>query len=210
MRKWLFLSVLALCLACKERELREYDGQKLTPLSEFPESSIKGPQYIDIRKYRLRVTGLVEHPKDFSYKELLKFPRHREVVTLHCVEGWSVTALWEGLLLEDLLSEVGVKEGAKVAIFYAHDGYFTSLPLKDLFERKALLAYRVNGVRLPPEQGFPLQLVVEGKYGYKWIKWLIRIEISDEEDFMGYWEMRGFPNDGEVGSQHPPWPPEKP
>ncbi|HID12140.1 MAG TPA: hypothetical protein EYP17_12730, partial [Candidatus Latescibacteria bacterium] len=197
-----------LCLCCGAHELREYKGCKLTPVTEFPESSIKGPQYIDINKYRLKVVGLVERPREFTYGELKRFPCHRKVVTLYCVEGWSVTALWEGLLLEDLLSEVGVEEDAKVAIFYAHDGYYTSLPLKDLYERKAILAYKVNGVPLPPEQGFPLQLVVEGKYGYKWIKWIIRIEISDEEDFMGYWEMRGFPNDGEVGSPHPPWPPE--
>lgn len=198
-----------LCLCCGAHELREYKGCRLTPVAEFPESSIKGPQYVDVNKYRLKVVGLVERPRGFTYDELKRFPRHRKVVTLHCVEGWSVTALWEGLLLEDLLSEVGVKEGAKVAIFYAHDGYYTSLPLEDLYERKAILAYKVNGVPLPPEHGFPLQLVVEGKYGYKWIKWIIRIEISDDENFMGYWEMRGFPNDGEVGSPHPPWPPRR-
>ncbi len=97
---------------------------------------------------------------------------YEKVVTLDCVEGWSVDILWEGVLLSDVLSEAGATgDGASVVIFRCADGYSTSLPLDYLTENDILLAYRMNGVELPPERGFPFQLVAEDRWGYKWAKW---------------------------------------
>jgi DMSO/TMAO reductase YedYZ molybdopterin-dependent catalytic subunit len=56
----------------------------------------------------------------------------------------------------------------------------------------------MNGVILPPERGFPFQLVAESKYGYKWIKWVTTIEISSDANFRGYWESRGFSNEANL------------
>jgi DMSO/TMAO reductase YedYZ molybdopterin-dependent catalytic subunit len=53
----------------------------------------------------------------------------------------------------------------------------------------------MNGLVIPPERGFPFQLVAESKYGYKWIKWITKIELSDNTNYQGYWESRGYPND---------------
>jgi len=61
-----------------------------------------------------------------------------------------------------------------------------------------LLAYKMNGVVLPPERGAPFQLVAESKWGYKWIKWTTRIELSDDADYEGYWESRGYSNDADL------------
>ena len=83
-------------------------------------------------------------------------------------------------------------------ILYAHDGYSTSLPLKDLFERDIIMAYKMNNVTLPAERGFPFQLVAEDKWGYKWIKWIERIELSDNQQYRGYWEQRGYSNNGDL------------
>ncbi len=69
-------------------------------------------------------------------------------------------------------------ENATTVIFYSADGYSTSLEKDYLLEKDIILAYRLNDVTLPPERGFPLQLVAEGKYGYKWAKWIVRIELS--------------------------------
>ena len=55
-----------------------------------------------------------------------------------------------------------------------------------------MIAYKMNGVVLPPERGFPFQLVAESKYGYKWIKWRTAIEVSNNTDYLGFWESRGF------------------
>ena len=126
------------------------------------------------------------------------FQKFQKVITLHCVEGWSVKILWEGFLLKDLLEEAGITSEAVNVIFHAYDGYSTSLPLKYILEKDILIAYKINGLILPPERGFPFELVAESMYGYKWIKWITVIELSDNVNYKGYWESRGFPNDAEV------------
>lgn len=180
-------------------EIREYEGQNLSSISDFRENSIPGPHDVNISTYRLMITGLVNDTVEYSYDDVVSgFQAYQKVVTLHCVEGWSVDILWEGFLLEDLLSEVEIDSNATVVIFYAYDGYSTSLPLDYIFDNDILVAYKMNGLTLPIERGFPFQLVAESKYGYKWIKWITQIELSDNEDFRGYWERRGYPNNADV------------
>ena len=179
-------------------EVTEYEGQDLSSLTDFRENSIKGPQYIDIDAYTLTIDGLVEQPVSLSYEEVLDNQKYSKVVTLHCVEGWSVDILWEGVLLADLFEGVDVQENADTVIFYSEDGYSTSLPLRTIMDRQLMIAYKMNGVVLPPERGFPFQLVAEDKLGYKWIKWITRIELSDDADYKGYWEQRGFDNEADV------------
>ena len=183
----------------KSVEIREYEGQKLSSIDDFRENSIKGPQVIDNESYRLVVTGLVNNEIEYTYGDVISNHQlFEKVVTLHCVEGWDVTILWEGVLVRDLIEEAGVDSGAKVAIFYGYDGYSTSLPLDYIINNDILMAYKMNGVVLPPERGFPFQLVAESKYGYKWIKWITEIRLSDNVDYRGYWESRGFSNDADV------------
>ena len=180
-------------------EIREYEGQKLSSIDDFRENSVKGPQFIDNESYRLVITGLVNNEIEYTYGDVIsKHPFFEKVVTLHCVEGWQVTILWEGVLVKDLIAEARVDPEARVVIFYAHDGYSTSLPLDYIINNDILLAYKMNGVVLPPERGFPFQLVAESKYGYKWIKWITEIEVSDNVDYAGYWESRGFPNNADL------------
>jgi DMSO/TMAO reductase YedYZ molybdopterin-dependent catalytic subunit len=180
-------------------EIREYEGQDLSSIGDFRENSIRGPQYINASTYRLTITGLVNKTLEYTYDDVVNgFQKYQKVITLHCVEGWSVTILWEGFLLKDLLNEAGIDPNATVVIFRAYDGYSTSHPLDYLLNNDILIAYKMNDVVLPPERGFPFQLVAESKYGYKWIKWITSIEVSDDEGFRGYWESRGFPNDATV------------
>jgi DMSO/TMAO reductase YedYZ molybdopterin-dependent catalytic subunit len=180
-------------------EIREYEGQKLSSIDDFRENSIRGPQFIDNESYRLVVTGLVNNEIEFIYDDVISNHQlFEKVVTLHCVEGWDVTILWEGLLVKDLINEAEVDSEAKVVIFYAYDGYSTSLPLDYIINNEILMAYKMNGVVLPPERGYPFQLVAESKYGYKWIKWITKIELSDNVDYQGYWESRGYSNDADL------------
>ena len=181
------------------QEIRDYEGQNLSSISDFRENSIKGPQQVNSTTYRLRVTGLVNKTLEYTYDEIVsKFQKYQKVVTLHCVQGWEVTILWEGFLIKDLLQEAGINNKTQVVIFYAYDGYSTSLPLDFLMSKDILIAYKMNGLVLPPERGFPFQLVAESKYGYKWIKWITQIELSDNEAYKGYWESRGYPNDADL------------
>lgn len=113
------------------------------------------------------------------------------------MEGWDVTILWEGLLIEDLLKQAGVKDTAITTIFHAADGYTSSLPLDYIQQNKIMLAYKMNGLELPPERGFPFQVVAESKWGYKWVKWVTKIELSDDPDYRGFWESRGYHNEAD-------------
>jgi len=176
-------------------EVREYQGENLSSVNDFLENSIKGPQEINTDSYRLNVSGLVQKKSDYIYDQVIsEHTLYKKVVTLDCIEGWSVKILWEGVLVKDLLNEAGVLPGAKVVIFHAYDGYTTSLPIDYIINNDIIMAYKMNDVVLPAERGFPFQLVAESKWGYKWIKWITEIEVSDDTDYEGYWESRGFSN----------------
>jgi DMSO/TMAO reductase YedYZ molybdopterin-dependent catalytic subunit len=180
-------------------EIREYEGENLSSINAFRENSIRGPQEVDVGSYMLRITGLVTNPESYTYDEVLNGNQHyKKVVTLDCVEGWSVTILWEGLLVRDLLEEANPLANAKVVIFHAYDGYTTSLPVDYIMNNDIIVAYKMNDVTLPPERGFPFQLVAESKWGYKWIKWITEIELSDDVDYRGYWESRGYSNNADL------------
>ncbi|MDH5202915.1 MAG: molybdopterin-dependent oxidoreductase [Nitrospirota bacterium] len=182
----------------KPVEIKEYQGNKLSSIEDFRENSIKGPQHIDKKNYRLVIAGLVNNPKEYTYDEIIKRQNYKKVVTLHCVEGWSVNILWEGILVKDLIKEAGADPKAKIIIFHAYDGYSTSFPINYIMENDILMAHKMNGLPLPPERGFPFQLVAESKWGYKWIKWITKFELSDNENYRGYWERRGYSNDGSL------------
>ena len=130
-------------------EIMEYEGQDLSSINDFRENSIKGPQYLDKEDYRLSITGLVRTEAEYTYDYVISnYQSHKKVVTLHCVEGWSATILWEGILVENLLKEVEVNPRATVVIIYAHDGYSTSLPLGYIVNNR-------NNDRLQNEQHNP-------------------------------------------------------
>ncbi|MFH1393411.1 MAG: molybdopterin-dependent oxidoreductase [Candidatus Micrarchaeota archaeon] len=213
MRTYLFLALLVISsillpgcvqpqsesiMELQDVEVREYQGERLSSIADFRENSIKGPQYVDGEGYRLEVAGLVDNPAEYTYDEVLGFQRYEKVVTLDCVEGWGATILWEGVLVRDILDEAGPDSEAKVVILHAYDGYTTSFPLDYFYENDIIMAYRMNGVELPPERGYPFQLVAESKWGYKWIKWITKIELSDDEEYEGFWESRGYSNSGNL------------
>jgi len=179
-------------------EIREYEGEKLSSINDFRENSIAGPQNVSLEDYELEITGLVDKPLTLTYDQVLDRKQYSKVVTLHCVEGWDATILWEGVLLEDLLNQADAQGSAVTVIFHAADGYTSSLPLEYVRQNKIMLAYRMNGVELPPERGFPFQVVAESKWGYKWVKWVTKIELSDDPNYRGYWESRGYNNDGDL------------
>jgi len=180
-------------------EIRDYEGEKLSSVNDFRENSIEGPQQVEIESYRLEIAGLVENPESYTYDEAIDSHQHyQKVVALTCVEGWSATILWEGLLVRELLEESNPLPDAKVVIFHAYDGYTTSLPLDYIMNNDIIMAYKMNEITLPAERGFPFQLVAESKWGYKWIKWITKIELSEDEDYLGYWESRGYSNTADL------------
>jgi DMSO/TMAO reductase YedYZ molybdopterin-dependent catalytic subunit len=183
-----------------EVEAVEFMGTKLTPISEQRNNALSGTQYIDPAVYRLVVNGLVERPLSLSYDDLLKYAQVSKLMDLDCVEGWKFTAKWTGPALESIFSDARVKPEAKILIFYTADvreGY-TSLDLSYIREKNIILGLKLNDITLPPERGFPFQVVAESKFGYKWAKWVTGIELSDNTSFRGYWEGYRFNNNADV------------
>jgi DMSO/TMAO reductase YedYZ molybdopterin-dependent catalytic subunit len=179
-------------------EINEYQGEKLGSVDDFHENSIRGVQTVDPGTYQLAVDGLVTEPASYGYAELQSMSHVGKLVTIHCVEGWSVKALWEGLSLPELLAMSQPTGDANTIIFHAADGYTTSLPLDFVMDRNLIIADHINGITLPPANGFPFQLVAEDKWGYKWIRWLTEIELSNDPNYRGFWESRGYNNNGDV------------
>ena len=187
----------------KPVEIREYQGERLSSLNDFNENAIKGTQRIVLDDYVLNIKGLLQKEMSYSYYEVIEnFKHYKKVATLDCVEGWIVKILWEGVLVKDLIGEQNVLPDAKIIIFHAQDGYTTSFPINYIFENDILLAYKANDVVLPQNRGFPFMLVAESKWGYKWIKWVTEIELSDNENYKGFWESRGYSNDGDIGKSY--------
>jgi hypothetical protein len=181
-----------------EVEAAKYLGVELTPLRQQGNNAILGTQHINRTEYRLNVSGLVDRNLSFSYEELLALPAYSEIAYMPCVEGWGFNAKWTGFRVTDLLDLSGLKPSANYVVFRTQEGYSTGLPLDYLKEDNILMAYGINDLTLPPERGFPLQLVAKGRYGYKWAKWITDVVVTDNES-KGYWESRGYSNSAKVG-----------
>jgi DMSO/TMAO reductase YedYZ molybdopterin-dependent catalytic subunit len=187
-------------------EVNQYQGIPLTPINDYiaylkahPDVAIKGTQTIDQSTYQLAITGLVNNPENYSYTEVVNLNATQQVATLPCVEGWSVTMLWQGIPLTELLNHAGgVGSDANTVIFIASDGYSSALPLDYIKENNIMIAYKMNNVTLTPQLGWPFFLVANNQYGYKWVEWITEIRVSSDSNYLGYWESRGYPNNATV------------
>jgi len=183
-----------------EVEATEFQGVKLTAIKDQLNNALKGTQVINKDTYKLTVDGLVDHPLSLSYADLQAYHQISQLMDLNCVEGWNFTAKWTGPALSAIFKDAGVKPDAVIAIFYTADdpkGY-TSLDLKYLNDNNIILGMKLNDITLPPDRGFPFQVVANGKFGYKWAKWVTRIELSSNTNFRGYWESNGYNNDASI------------
>lgn len=185
-------------LSLGTNEILDYQGQKLTSAATLPENSIKGPPSINMGTYQLKVDGLVNSPLSYTYEEVLKKTPYTKLITLYCVEGWDATILWEGVKISDLIEPSQVAPQCNTVIFHSADGYTTSLPLDYIRENNILLAYKENSQVLPATLGYPFIVVAENKLGYKWARWVTELELSDNSEYKGYWEKRGYSNQADV------------
>jgi DMSO/TMAO reductase YedYZ molybdopterin-dependent catalytic subunit len=151
------------------------------PLTPVDKLGLTGtPVEVDIATYRLVVDGLVERPLSLSYDELLAYPTVSQVLRLECPGFFVDWAEWTGPLVRTLLEEAGIKPEASTVKFYDGDEYpYTkTLPLEQARRDDTLLAWKVNGVILPVEHGYPVRLAAGSELGSYWVKWLFRIEVQ--------------------------------
>lgn len=172
-------------------------GPPITQNDRFFTVSLNGTPDVNISAYNLTVFGLVDHQLDLSYQDVLLMDNSTEKETIRCVTGPSGTAEWVGVRLGAILDRAGVSSGAQEVVFYGLDGYSTSLKIADARRGDVIIAYEMNNDTLPPNQGYPLRMVVPGEWGYKWAKWVYAIEIVGY-DYKGYWEGKGWADDATI------------
>ncbi len=152
---------------------------------------------ISTKTYSLRVDGLVDRPKTFSFADLLALPSVEMVKTFQCVTGWHVPDVhWKGVRLEHILELVGAHPDAVAVSFDSYDGADSeSLSLAQAYSSDVLVAYEMLGATVTREHGGPVRLVVPQMYGYKSLKWLSGIRVMDKQ-LLGFWEQNGYPVNG--------------
>jgi DMSO/TMAO reductase YedYZ molybdopterin-dependent catalytic subunit len=152
---------------------------------------------IPTETWRLDVTGLVENPISWSWKDFAAQPQAKITSDIHCVTAWSrFDNHWEGVSTKALLDLVKPKPQAKFVIQHSYDGYTTNVPLEDFAGEDVLLAYKWEGKPIVREHGGPVRLVLPKLYFWKSAKWLTKLEFV-EIDKPGFWEVRGYNNHGD-------------
>lgn len=129
--------------------------------------------------WRLWVDGLVARPSSFSLGDLKRFPSRSQITHQACEEGWSFIAEWTGVPLSYMLDLVGVRPQAKYVVLLPFDAAWDSLDMPDAWHRQTLLAYGMNGQQLPTAHGAPIRLRVARQLGYKSVKYLSHIMVTD-------------------------------
>lgn len=175
--------------------------KKLTPVDDFFVLQKGNIPKVDIKEWTLSVDGSLERPLKLKYDDLNDMQKVSEIATLECFDntpGGDLigTALWEGVKVKTVLNNAGVKKTAVKVLFHAADGYSTSHTIEYAMRDDVILALKMNGVDLNEAHGYPLRLVAPGKYGYKWAKWITRIEVLDY-DKKGYYEDMGFSDEAD-------------
>jgi DMSO/TMAO reductase YedYZ molybdopterin-dependent catalytic subunit len=155
---------------------------------------------ISEEQFQLKVDGMVDTPLSLGYSDLLAMPATSLVRTFQCVTGWRVPDVhWEGVALSEILDRAGVKTGASALRFFSSDNFDTeSLTLSQARRPDVIVAYSMLGAPVTREHGGPVRLYVAPMYGYKSIKWLSRITVTNEV-VPGYWEQNGYAVDAWIG-----------
>lgn len=168
-------------------------GQYLT--RDFPVLSAGPTPSIPLDRWRFTIRDENGSEHAWSWRELLDLPREQPTVDIHCVTKWSkLNTRWEGVSLDTLMANV--QTSASYALVHSYGGYSTNLPLADLRDGKAWVAYRYEGQDLAGEHGGPARLLVPHLYFWKSAKWVSGIELL-AEDTPGFWEHLGYNNYGD-------------
>lgn len=163
------------------REFNRSEISKVFPVSgDPPENETYERLLADgFAQWRLRIDGLVARPASFSLDELKRQPSRTQITHQACEEGWSFIAEWTGVPVAWLLNVVGVLPRARYVVFFPFDASWESLDMQDALHPQTLLAYAVNGKELPTPHGAPIRLRVARQLGYKSVKYLSHIIVTD-------------------------------
>src|SRR5436305_7833191 len=192
------------------QDYTSYDGTKTWPHNDMVAPITPNDQHYVVTQntvdptpnlalWRLEIGGLVHTPGTYTYEEVQKLPSISRAITLECIangigDHLISTAIWQGVLLRTVLERHGgAQKTARFVAFSSVDGYVISLPLDEVLAVDALLAWRMNGAELPARHGYPLRVLVPGRYGEENPKWVTRVHLTDHF-VQGLYSSQGWYN----------------
>ena len=168
-------------------------GQYLT--TDFPVLSAGPTPRVPLDRWRFTVTTEAGASRSWTWDELLALPHEDVTVDIHCVTKWSkLGTTWRGVPVAAFLADV--ETAADYALAESYGGYTTNLPLADLLDGQAWVAYRYDGADLTPEHGGPARLLVPHLYFWKSAKWVRGLSLLNEDE-PGFWETAGYHDYGD-------------
>jgi DMSO/TMAO reductase YedYZ molybdopterin-dependent catalytic subunit len=186
-----------------EQKLRDagYDPARLPPgqylTEKWPVLHAGSVPSTDLSTWTFRVWGEVENPIELSWQQFTELPRTATTQDIHCVTRWSrFDASFSGVHWRTLAELVQPKPTARFVVAHAENDFTSNVPLAYVEDENALLALEADGEPLTEEHGWPLRLIVPGKYFWKSAKWLRGLELLDQ-DRPGFWERYGYHNDAD-------------
>jgi DMSO/TMAO reductase YedYZ molybdopterin-dependent catalytic subunit len=164
---------------------------------DFPVLSAGPTPRPNLAEWSFSIEGLVTAPVSWTWEQFLALPSQEFVVDISCVTKWTkLDTRWQGVSIDTLLEHVDLDRRAAFAIAYSDGGYTTNLPIPDLVNGQAFVAYRYDVQPLAPAHGGPARLVVPHLYFWKSAKWVRGLRLV-ERDQPGFWESFGYHIRGE-------------
>ena len=181
------------------RRREEGDSGRVPPgqylVDDFPVLSAGPTPHTPLEEWDFTITGEVAEAKTWTWEEFRALPSETITKDIHCVTKWSkLDTDWEGVSVDTVLAEV--EHDAAYVVAFCDGGYTTNLPLEDVSDGKAWIAFGYDGESLDPEHGGPARLLVPHLYFWKSAKWVRGIELRPD-DQPGFWERNGYHNYGD-------------
>ena len=178
-----------------------YDPSRLPPgqylTEKWPVLHAGSVPHTDLDRWDFKVWGEVDEPLTLSWQELSSLPTVEVTQDIHCVTRWSrFDTTFRGVPWATIKERIGQRPSARYAIAHAEQGFTANVPISFVEAEGALLVTHADGKSLTLEHGWPLRLVIPGKYFWKSAKWLRGIELS-ASDKPGFWERYGYHNDAD-------------
>jgi DMSO/TMAO reductase YedYZ molybdopterin-dependent catalytic subunit len=163
---------------------REFDRSRITKFVPVDGDQPRNATYQRLlagrfADWRLKIDGLVARPALLSLAELKSWPARTQITHQACEEGWSFIAEWTGVPLSFVLNMAGARPEARYVVYFAFDDSWDSIDMAEALHPQTLLAYGRNGEELPPDYGAPLRMKVPRQLGYKNVKFLAHITVTD-------------------------------
>jgi DMSO/TMAO reductase YedYZ molybdopterin-dependent catalytic subunit len=178
-----------------DKAARVPPGQYVT--DSFPVLSAGPTPQIALDRWEFSIDGLVRSPITWSWQQFTALPSRDWTVDISCVTKWTkLDTIWHGVSVDDLLTAAEIDPRARFVTAHSFGGYTTNLPLTDVLNNQAFVAWQFDGAPLEPAHGGPARLVVPHLYFWKSAKWVRGLRLS-EEDEPGFWESLGYHNRGD-------------